>query len=392
MRIGVDVSCWASQRGFGRFVRELIPRMMAQAPDDEFLLYLDEPSIGGFEIEAPNGRRILVPQSAAPTRAAASSAYRSPLDLLRFTRALWRERPDVFFSPSVYTYFPVPPGVPTVVAVHDTIPERHPELTLPTWRDRLFWRAKVGLALHQARLIVTVSEFAAREIREVLRVDPARIRVVYEGPASVYRPSDSETQIRAVAERLGLPSGARWFVYVGGFNPHKRLDVLVRAHATLARELGDEAPYLLLVGSVGREAFLSNLERIRRLVAESATEDRVRWTGYLPDEDLRHLHSGSLALVLPSEREGFGLPAVEAAACGAPVIATTESPLPELLDGGGIYVRPGDVSDLAAALRRLLVDDARRREMGARAFDRASRLSWERSAELALHVLREAAA
>ena len=93
---------------------------------------------------------------------------RGPADVLRFSRAVTGQKLDVFFSPSVYTYFPLPPGLRSVVTIHDAIAERFPELTLPSWRARLFWRAKVSLALFQSRLVLTVSDYAARELTEVL--------------------------------------------------------------------------------------------------------------------------------------------------------------------------------------------------------------------------------
>ena len=115
----------------------------------------------------------------------------------------------------------------------------------------------------------------------------------------------------------------------------------------------------------------------------------MKWAKFVPDEDLRHLHSGATALLLLSECEGFGLPAVEAAACGAPVVATTESPLPELLAGGGIFVPPGDEVGVIKALRSLLGDEFKRRKMGRTALERAARLSWSKSASIVLQTLRE---
>jgi len=408
MRVGVDATCWANIRGYGRFTRELCAAMVALAPEHEFVFFADPLSAGRFELSGRNVRLVTVALGAAPAEAASADGNRSPLDMLRLTRAVHREPLDVFFSPSVYTYFPLPPGLRAVVTVHDTIAERHPELTFPSRKARLFWSAKVKLALAQARLVLTVSEFSAREIHAVLRVARERIRVSVEAPASAYRPSEAQ-EIAAAASRIGLPCGARWFVYVGGFNPHKHVDRIVRAHARLVRPSrsmssgtggppaassppGEHAPHLLLVGSLDRDVFHGDQARIRAAIAEARTAELVHWTGFLPDEELRHLHSGALALLLPSECEGFGLPAVEAAACGAPVIATTASPLPELLEGGGFFIEPGSDEPLFAAMKQLLEEPELRARMGARALERARALNWPRGARAALDALEEAAA
>jgi glycosyltransferase involved in cell wall biosynthesis len=179
---------------------------------------------------------------------------------------------------------------------------------------------------------------------------------------------------------------------VGGFNPHKRVRAIITALSELAKSLGASAPHLLLVGPLSQDVFHSELAQLRALVEERNVQHLVHWLGFVPDEELRHLHSGALAALLPSSCEGFGLPAVEAAACGAPVIATTESPLPELLEGGGVFVRPGDDEMLCLAMRMLVRDPERRRALGARALERAARLSWGAAARSALAAFEEAAA
>lgn len=390
LRIGVDASCWTSGRGYGRFTRELLRAMVELAPRDDFLFFFDRRLDGDLDLEAPNVRRVPVELSASPLEAAGAGGRRSLGDMARLTRAVWRARPDVFFSPSVYAYFPLPPRLPSLVTVHDAIPERHPTLTLPSTRARLFWRLKVRLALRQARLVLTVSDYSARELADALGVGPRRIRVAGEAPAPAFRPSESREQIEAAAARAGLPPGARWFIYVGGFNPHKCVDVLIRAHGDLVRG-STPPPHLLLVGTVEGDVFHKEPERIREAIDRAGTGSLVHWTGFVPDEELRHLHSGALGLVLPSRREGFGLPAVEAAACGTPVIATLESPLPELLQGGGRFVPPGDEAALAEALRSFCEDEAERRALGAVARDRAARLRWSDGARSTLDALHELA-
>ncbi|MGE0555672.1 MAG: glycosyltransferase family 4 protein [Gemmatimonadales bacterium] len=388
----MDATSWASGRGYGRFTRQILPAMADQATEDEFVCLLDPLSAERFDLDRPNVRRVVVSLTRPPTVAAAADGYRSPRDMLRLSRAVWAARPDVFFAPTVYSYFPLPPGIKAVVTVHDAIAERYPELTLPSPRARLFWRLKVKLALWQARLVLTVSDFAARDLERVLKVAPHRLRIALEAPAAAFRPSESPAEVARAARDAGLPDRAAWFVYVGGFNPHKHLEVVVRAHARLVGDDPEHAPHLLLVGTTDGDVFHSDQARVRRAIEEAGTGELVHWTGFVPDEQLRHLYSGSLALLLPSACEGFGLPAVEAAACGAAVVATTESPLPGLLEGGGIFVAPGDVEALVAAMRTLAADADARGRMGRTGLERSRALSWERGARMALDAIREAAA
>lgn len=388
MRIGIDATCWANERGYGRFTRELVTAMTVLSPEDQFVCLLDGASADRFDLQGRHIIPLLVDQAATP---AATGRGRNPFQLLRFTQAVRRARLDVFFSPTVYGYFPLPLGLPAVVTVHDAIPERFPRLTMPTLRDRLLWRLKVRLALSQSHLVLTVSDFAAREVSRYLGVAPDRLRVTLEGVADAYTPSDRVEDIQAAAARVGLPAGARWLMYVGGFGPHKHVDVLVRAHASATRRIGGTPLHLLLAGPAD-DGFHGDGDAIRRAIQQCGTESLVHWAGYLPDSELRHLHSGAVALILASAAEGFGLPAVEAACCGTPVIATIESPLPQLLEGGGLFVPPGDVEALASAIQLLATDEPRRLAFGRRARERAGALDWSRSARVALQALQDVAA
>ena len=391
MRIGVDATCWANARGYGRFARELLRAMVVEGSSHEFVCFVDERAARCFDLSGAGVRMVVVPQSASPTTAASADGSRSVGDMWRMSRAVAREALDVFFSPSVYTYFPLPPSLAAVITFHDAIADRYPELTLPSPRARLFWRVKVQMALAQSRIVLTVSDYAAAEVSRTLGVRRDRIRVAVEAAASIYQPSESREDVAAAAVRAGVPQGRRWFAYVGGFNPHKHVDAIVRAHASLVRDM-DEPPALVLVGAVDADPFFGSQQRIRDEIVRCGTEAHVKWAGFVPDEELRHLLSGAVALVLPSQSEGFGLPAVEAAACGVPVIATRESPLPQLLDGGGIFIAPGDETALADAMRMLATDEPHRRALAKGALAGARALSWSASARAALGALEEAAA
>jgi glycosyltransferase involved in cell wall biosynthesis len=390
MNIGVDATCFANPRGYGRFTKQVLTAMVDRSPDDTFVCFLDSRAAGEFNLDRPNVRRVVVSLGSSPTLAASATGHRSIADLLRLTRAVRHENPHVFFSPSVYTFFPLPPGTRAVITIHDTIVERFPELTLPNRVSRFFWHAKVRIALWQATLVLTVSKSAAADISSMLGVPVSRIRIAIEAPAECFQPSTEPTEVSEVARRFEIPAGRSWVMYVGGFNPHKNVGDVVRAHALVSRNMGEAAPLLVLVGPISEDVFHGSIESIRSTIAEEGTGSLVRWTGYVPDADLRHLYSGALALVLPSSAEGFGLPAVEAARCGTPVIATTASPLPELLAGGGFFVAPGDIEGLTTALAKLCGDPEMRRAMGATALERSRELTWDSTAANVIAALHEA--
>jgi len=397
MRIGIDATSWANERGYGRFTREIVAAMSVLAPNDEFVCFLDPLSARSFSLDAANVRKVVVANvREAPVRAAAASRNRTIADMLKMTRAVRGERLDVFFSPTVYTYFPLPPGLRAVVTIHDAIPERFPAMTLPSRKMRLFWNLKVGFALRQARRILTVSEYAAGDLERILHIPRSRIVVASEAPSTSFYPmTDEEKHNNAASLQSalgGFPADRRWFTYVGGFNPHKNVPALIRAHSALARELGDEAPILLLVGGRDHDDFFSDVPAITEAIQREGTESIVRWTGFLEDDLLRSIHSLSIALVLPSEAEGFGLPAVEAAACGSPVIATRESPLPELLPGAGFFIAPHDEEALTSAMRELATNAELHHQCSRAALKAARDLTWERGASAALGALRDAAA
>ncbi len=388
MRIGIDATCWANERGYGRYTRELVAAMVSLAPTHEFLCFLDPRSADRFALDAENVRRVVVRQIAAPTLAARSGSRRSVHDMLRLTFAVREAELDAFLSPTVYGYFPLPPGLPAVVAIHDALVERFPDLTMATRRDRAFWRLKTFLALRQARLVLTLSDYAASEIVRHLHVSAERLRISLVGVADAFRPAEDPSAVSAAAGRAGVPPGAAWILYVGGFGPHKHVDLLVRAHARVARALGRRAPVLVLVGAEG-DGFYETAGSVRATIRECDTESIVRLTGFLPDSELRWLYAGALLLALPSASEGLGLPAVEAARCGTPVVATTESPLPQLLEGGGLFVQPGNDGALEHAIEQLVADEPARRAMGRVALIRAQALTWTRSARVALDALDE---
>ncbi|MGH9710970.1 MAG: glycosyltransferase family 4 protein, partial [Candidatus Acidiferrales bacterium] len=303
-------------------------------------------------------------------------------------RRINQEKLDLFFFPSVYSYVPLLGGLPKIVTVHDIIYELCPELIFPTLRSRLYWRAKVKMACAQARLILTVSEYSRRCLTEHMAIAPERLRVVNEASDPVFRQLEHPEGTSLMA-RWGLSSETRFLTYVGGFSPHKNLGLLVDVFRELQSQPRFDDVRLLLVGDYERDAFYSCYEQIEEQVRRAGLHERVIFCGYLSDEDLVILLNLAKALVLPSVSEGFGLPAVEAAACGTPAVVTTESPLPELLRAGAIGVEPNDRAGLRHALSTILSDAERHQKMCTAARAAAAQLSWANSARQLLNVFEE---
>jgi hypothetical protein len=164
MRIGIDACTWSNRRGYGRFTRGVVTALVEGHLDHEFVLVVDQHT--AREAEFPAGAKVhVVATSEQPGQAASAYGSRSPADLLRMTRAVRRVRPDVFYFPTRYSYFPLPPGTPAVVTFHDATAELHPELIFPGLRSRLLWAAKTRLALRQADRLVTVSSDARSRLR-----------------------------------------------------------------------------------------------------------------------------------------------------------------------------------------------------------------------------------
>lgn len=337
--------------------------------------------------------RIVEPPTAASQLETASArGNRGVRDVWTMGRAVARERLDVMYFPSVFSWFPVFSRVRVAVAFHDTIAERHARIVFPTARTRWLWKLKVGWARRQADGILTVSEWSRRQLSDWFGIPPERIFVTPEAPAPAFAPTSDPEPRRSWLRERGLHPELRYLVYVGGFNPHKNLHNLVRAFARLHDTEAGRGVALILVGDHTGDLFHSEVQALRKLIAELGLESDVHFAGFVPDEELRHLLAGAMALVLPSLEEGFGLPAVEAAACGAPCVATRNSPLPDLLEGGGLFVDPESPGELAAALERIAAEPERRAEMARTALERAGRLSWQVTAEATRRALETIAA
>jgi glycosyltransferase involved in cell wall biosynthesis len=393
MQIGVDANCWANRRGYGRFTRELLHALLQADRQNTYWFFLDADTKRQAAGIPDSAQQVIVPTTRAAVEAASASGRRSVSDLWAMGEAVRRHRPalDLFYFPSVYSFYPVRIKAPVAVGIHDTIAERYPELVFAGRVPRLMWTLKVRWAIRQAAAILTVTETSRRAIARTLGVRAELVRVVPDAPSPVFRPVADAGQVGSVPGRYGIAPDERYILYVGGISPHKNLATLLEAYAMLVVGHADcpALPRLILVGDYQRDVFLSSYQALQRKVDESGLAGRVIFTGFVPDDELVCLYNAAELLVMPSFDEGFGLPAVEAMACGTPVIASNAGALPEVVGDAGVLFDPHSSAELKMCLEELLRDDAGRAALRARGLRRAGDFSWERSAATALAVFEE---
>lgn len=389
MRIGIDGGCWLNRRGYGRYTRSLLLALARLEGDDQYFIFVDPETARAPDLPV-RFRKVVVPAKQPPARAAAAAGRRTVGDLFRMGWAVARHPLDVFFFPSVYTFFPLLRPLRAIVAIHDVIAEHHPELVLGRSRSALFWRLKLALAIRQAHLIVTVSDHARRGIIDHFGLAPELVHTILEAPDPIFRPVQPTRRLADLLPACTLPQrGGRYLLYVGGFSPHKNLHLLLDAFRSLLAQGEFPDLQLLLVGDYQGDVFHSAYESLRQDVRRYRLDDRVCFSGYVSDEALVDLYNQADLLVLPSLEEGFGLPAFEAAACGTPVVTSSVGPAADLLGPAAWSFPPHDVGVLTDGLRDLLNDPARRRAMGAAGRERVRPLTWELAAARAHSIFRE---
>jgi len=370
VRVGIDARLITAQRtGIGSYTASLVAALARLGSPEEFVLFTDEPLTelpqrGFTNAIIPVKKRLLWTFGALP-----GACRMRRLDLFHGTTNF--ELP--FFA-----------GCPLVATVHDLIPLRYPAAV--SRRFRLLFGALIGRTLRAARLVMTDAEYTRREILERFPVSPEKVVTVPLAADPVFSPGADPVQLRRVRERYGL--GMRYLLFVGVFEPRKNIPLLVDAFEIFRREFPHGATFqLALAGGAGWHG-----AQIAEAVHRRGLDPAVRLLGYVPAEDLPWLYRGAELAVVPSLYEGFGLPALEAMACGTPVLVADASTLPEIVGDAGELFAPGDPALLARRIAEITAAPARLAAMRERGLARAAGFSWERTARTTLAVYREALA
>lgn len=371
MRVLIDATAVPADRGgVGRYVDELVPELDRLGTD--LVLAVQSRDVPHYRALAPRARVVGAP--AAVARRPVRMAWEQTLLPLLARRV----GADVVHSPH-YT-MPVVAGRPVVVTLHDATFFTTPELHLRS--KAVFFRAATRLAVRRAAALVVPSRATRDEVAAQTGADPARMAVAYHGVDAARFHAVAAAERDRV--RATLDIGDRPYVgFLGTLEPRKNVPALVRAWVAACEGLA-QPPALVLAGARGWDA------EVDAALAEVPAHLTVRVPGYLPLDDLPGFLGGATVLAYPSLGEGFGLPVLEAMACGATVLTTRMLSLPEV--GGDAVAYCGtDVGSIAAALRALLQDDARRAALGEAAAARAATFTWARAAREHVAVYERAA-
>ena len=364
MRILIDYTAAITQgAGIGRYTRSLVDGLARVDREDDFTL---------FSAERPSGERGFPSASRFRT-------VSGPLDNRRMT-ILWHRlrapipielfagRADVLHAPD----FSLPPTLRarTVVTIHDLAFMTHPECAVPSLRAYL--NRVVPRAVRRADHLIAVSQRTADDMVELLGVAPKKITVIHLGVDPSVRRVEDQARLEAAVARYGLRRP--FALAVGTIEPRKNFARLIEAFS-LARQRAAGPAQLVIAG---RKGWLYDgvFETVERL----GLRDNVRFLDYIPDGDLPVLYSLAAVVAMPSLYEGFGIPMVEAMACGAPVVASAVGSLPEIVGDAGLLAPPENVEALADALTRAVGDEYLRAQMVARGYERVRLFDWDAAA------------
>lgn len=278
------------------------------------------------------------------------------------------------FIPPLYNHRP------SVITVHDLAFLLYPHFLT---RDSARYYGLIDQAVRRADHIIAVSEATKRDLVRLTGTPPKKITVIYEAAEPIYTPIHDQDVLNEIRGRYHLPD--QYILFVGTIEPRKNLKTLIQAFDLLRTNYKSSAHLVI----VGKRGWL--YEDIDQLIDQLGIQDQIHFLGRVPTADLPLLYNAAQMLVLPSFYEGFGLPPLEAMACGIPVIVSNISAMPEVVGDAALRVEPEDVEGFAVAMNRLLTEDDLRADMIAKGRKRARCFSWQRAAQETIQVYQKLA-
>ena len=374
MHLAINAMFWSQPTvGSGQYLRMLVDALPAVAPDVRVTLLLP----AGCPVAEPLPPNVQAMPVPTPFDGRNANLAKVWFEQIAVPRAALRLNADLLHVP--YFAPPLRPPLPTVVTILDIIP-----LLLPEYRGRAAVRLYMRLVARAARhatQIITISHHSASDIIRHLGCQAARVAVVHLAAGAQFRPRDRTLSETEVAARYGVTPP--FVYYVGGLDARKNLATLVWAFARMQYAGGPPATLVIAGRASGNDPrMFPDLDAIIMFARAGAFVKRID----VPYEDAPLLYGAATVFAFPSRYEGFGLPPLEAMACGTPVIVADAASLPEVVGDAALRVPPDDVAGWSAALWRMLADDALRADLSRRGLERAAQFSPDRMARETLAI------
>jgi len=377
MRVAINGWFWDQpSTGSGQTVRYLVPALVAQDSTLELTLVIPEWITSSPAMQAIPERVTLMPIPCRP-----GNLGKLWFEQRMFPRTCRQLGVDLAHIP--YFASSLNPMLPTVMTIHDLIP-----MILPEYRGGVLVRLYTSLvasAATRASLVLTDSEASKRDILSHLKLPDSRVRVVYLAPAPDYRPVDDPDRLEAVRRKYDLPE--EFVLWLSGFDVRKNAQALLHAYTWVYQALGDDYP--LVMAGVTPHVDTRFFPDPRRIAAELGVSHAVRFPGWVDEADKPALYSAATVFVFPSRYEGFGLPILEAMACGTPVVTSDAASLPELAGAAAFQVDPDDPRRLGAAILALCVQEDLHAEMREKGLAQAAQFTWEKTARETLSAYQQ---
>lgn len=359
MKIAIDArgAVWFRGTGIGTYTYQLV-KGLARETDEEFLFFCPEDAKASVG-EAPNVSRVAVPENPD-----------WQVEQTHMVQAMSKMGVDLYHMPQNGLNLPRKVPFPVVVTLHDVIPYILPQTCNPAFLRRFLHQ--MPYITKRADMLITVSHYSRRDIIRLLGIPREKIAVIYPAPEPIYVPLPQEPCRGFLAERYGIKGGPL-LLYVGGFSLRKNVGLILKAFATSRKELGPGA-VLVMAGRITPE-----VEGLMELAQALSVEEQVSCPGYVPVQDLPQFYGAADVFIYPSLYEGFGMPPLEAMACGIPTITSSAAALAEVVGEGAWQVDPYDETGLAEAIVQVVTNGKIATRLAEKGREWVKRYSWKKA-------------
>ncbi len=367
-KIGIDARFYSSNfTGIGRYTAELIQHLAELDQENQYVIFLNDPQYNYFKVPNERFKKVRV-----------NARHYSLSEQTKFLRAIQKEKLDLMH----FTHFNAPLFYTgkTVVTIHDLILEFFPGKKMTSLFYRWGYKATIKRAVNHADHIFTVSEHTAKDLQEIMGTDRNKITVTHNGLGGEFHPTTDENLMKRVSEEYKLDRP--FLLYTGVWRTHKNLVRLIEAFAKLRNEMGDDV-LLVLTGKPD-----PIYDEVPATIEKLGLAKYVRRVGLVSEEDLIALYGMANAYVFPSMYEGFGMPPLEAMACGTPVVTSNTSSMPEVCGESALYFDPYDVDEMANQIHEVLHNKKLREKLVEGGLERIKQFSWDECTKKTLQAYR----